>query len=187
MRKDDHLIGMMNAGAIDLTVSVPGLRGRAYLTKNIQWSMRLCTLGPMFDGQFLVRREFLDDVVGLTLLGVMILSLPVAVRAPVHHHLLLPAQRGALLRGGVGALLSGSGADGHVPFGVIMYVTRMERKRSLTILPWLARPEKENTSAFRRRRLSPPRVKIAGRAIVRARGDAGSSNNPDCARMSTAS
>ena len=79
MRKDDHLIGMMNAGAIDLTVPVPGLRGRAYLTKNLEWNMRLCILDPMFDSQFLVRREFLYDVAGLThrfrLLGVMNLCL----------------------------------------------------------------------------------------------------------------
>ena len=79
MRKDNYLIGMMNAGAIDLTMSIPGLREQAYLTRNLEWNLRLCILDSMFDSQFLIRRDFLYDVAGLKhrfrILGVMNLCL----------------------------------------------------------------------------------------------------------------
>ena len=76
MRKDNYLIAMMNAGAVDLAVAVPGYAGAgAHLTKTLEWNLRLCVLDFMFDGQFLLRRDFMYDVVGLRrrfrVLGIM--------------------------------------------------------------------------------------------------------------------
>ena len=69
---------MMNAGAIDLTVPIPGMNA-PYLTKTLEWSLRLCILDFMFDSQFLLRRDFVYDTIGLKrrfrILGIMNLCL----------------------------------------------------------------------------------------------------------------
>ncbi|MCO5613542.1 hypothetical protein L7F22_067819 [Adiantum nelumboides] len=78
MRRDNYLIGMVNKGvfAVPLPAWVPGLgpvtshdRGgnerRLLLTKTLEWSLDWCVLQHMFDRNFLVRKEFLNNPRGL--------------------------------------------------------------------------------------------------------------------------
>ncbi|KAI5078776.1 hypothetical protein GOP47_0006447 [Adiantum capillus-veneris] len=78
MRRDNYLIGMVNKGvfAVPLPVWVPGLgpvashdrasnERRLLLTKTLEWSLDWCVLQHMFDRNFLVRKEFINNPRGL--------------------------------------------------------------------------------------------------------------------------
>lgn len=39
MRKENYLIGMLNAGVLALNVPLPGLHGRVLLTDSIKWNL----------------------------------------------------------------------------------------------------------------------------------------------------
>lgn len=57
MRKENFLIGMLNAGVLGLYVKGLGPFGgrRFMLTKTLEWNLYLCILDPMFDEHFLIR------------------------------------------------------------------------------------------------------------------------------------
>eukprot|EP00879_Flechtneria_rotunda_P028308 GHRR01030408.1.p1 GENE.GHRR01030408.1~~GHRR01030408.1.p1 ORF type:complete len:270 (+),score=51.06 GHRR01030408.1:276-1085(+) len=58
MRKDNYLIGMLNAGVLALYVRGcgPMLGRRFMLTKTLEWNLYLCILDPMFDEHFHIRK-----------------------------------------------------------------------------------------------------------------------------------
>ncbi|KAJ1438371.1 autophagy protein Apg9-domain-containing protein, partial [Ochromonadaceae sp. CCMP2298] len=66
MRKENYLIGMINKNALDLFIPwwIPFASER-FLTKSIEWALHFCILDYMFDEQFDVSSEFLNDVAGL--------------------------------------------------------------------------------------------------------------------------
>ncbi|WIA42135.1 hypothetical protein OEZ86_009406 [Tetradesmus obliquus] len=63
MRKDNYLIGMLNAGVLGLYVRGCGavLGRRFMLTKTLEWNLFACVLDPMFDEHFHIRQDFLAD------------------------------------------------------------------------------------------------------------------------------
>ncbi|WIA21708.1 hypothetical protein OEZ85_000874 [Tetradesmus obliquus] len=63
MRKDNYLIGMLNAGVLGLYVRGcgPVLGRRFMLTKTLEWNLFACVLDPMFDEHFHIRQDFLAD------------------------------------------------------------------------------------------------------------------------------
>lgn len=58
MRKENYLIGMLNAGVLGLYVKGLGPFGgrRFMLTKTLEWNLYLCILDPMFDEHFHVKQ-----------------------------------------------------------------------------------------------------------------------------------
>jgi autophagy-related protein 9 len=58
MRKENYLIGMLNAGVLGLYVKGLGpLGGRRFmLTKTLEWNLYLCILDPMFDERFQIKQ-----------------------------------------------------------------------------------------------------------------------------------
>lgn len=58
MRKENYLIGMLNAGVLGLYVKGLGPFGgrRFMLTKTLEWNLYLCILDPMFDEHFHIRQ-----------------------------------------------------------------------------------------------------------------------------------
>lgn len=78
MRRDNYLIGMVNKGvfAVPLPAWVPGSgpvasrdrqgnERRLLLTKTLEWSLDWCVLQHMFDRNFLVRKDFVNNPRGL--------------------------------------------------------------------------------------------------------------------------
>lgn len=78
MRRDNYLIGMVNKGvfAVPLPAWVPGSgpvasrdrqgnERRLLLTKTLEWSLDWCVLQHMFDRNFLVRKDFVNNPLGL--------------------------------------------------------------------------------------------------------------------------
>lgn len=78
MRRDNYLIGMVNKGviAVPLPAWVPGVgplashdregnERRLLLTKTLEWSLDWCVLQHMFDRNFLVQKDFLNNPLGL--------------------------------------------------------------------------------------------------------------------------
>lgn len=74
MRKENYLIGMVNKGilAVPLPSWVPGsgpiachdnngVERRLVLTKTLEWSLNWCILQHMFDRNFLVRKDFINN------------------------------------------------------------------------------------------------------------------------------
>lgn len=58
MRKENYLIGMLNAGVLGLYVKGLGPFGgrRFMLTKTLEWNLYLCILDPMFDEHFHIKQ-----------------------------------------------------------------------------------------------------------------------------------
>lgn len=58
MRKENYLIGMLNAGVLGLYVKGLGPFGgrRFMLTKTLEWNLYLCILDPMFDDHFHIKQ-----------------------------------------------------------------------------------------------------------------------------------
>lgn len=58
MRKENYLIGMLNAGVLGLYVKGLGPFGgrRFMLTKTLEWNLYLCILDPMFDEHFNIKQ-----------------------------------------------------------------------------------------------------------------------------------
>uniref|UniRef100_A0A7N0UXA4 Autophagy-related protein 9 n=1 Tax=Kalanchoe fedtschenkoi TaxID=63787 RepID=A0A7N0UXA4_KALFE len=92
MRKENYLIGMVNKGILAFPVSswVPGagpavsvgsdgMRYRLVLTKTLEWTLNWCVLQSMFDRNFCIRRDFIDNPTvlkkRLVLVGVVMLLL----------------------------------------------------------------------------------------------------------------
>ncbi|KAH7365505.1 hypothetical protein KP509_18G031700 [Ceratopteris richardii] len=78
MRRENYLIGMVNKGvfAVPIPYWVPGSgpvvscdwkgnERRQLLTRTLEWCLDWCVLQQMFDRNFLIRQEFLDDAQGL--------------------------------------------------------------------------------------------------------------------------
>eukprot|EP01018_Ginkgo_biloba_P034498 Gb_31273 [translate_table: standard] len=74
MRKDNFLIGMLNKGVLALPIPrwVPGAgpvvhceangtKNRLMLTKALEWSLNWCILQNMFDRNFSIRRDFINN------------------------------------------------------------------------------------------------------------------------------
>uniref|UniRef100_A0A7N1A131 Autophagy-related protein 9 n=1 Tax=Kalanchoe fedtschenkoi TaxID=63787 RepID=A0A7N1A131_KALFE len=74
MRKENYLIGMVNKGILSFPISswVPGagptvsvgsdgIRYRLVLTKTLEWTLNWCVLQSMFDRNFCIRRDFIDN------------------------------------------------------------------------------------------------------------------------------
>ncbi|XP_057836521.2 autophagy-related protein 9 [Cryptomeria japonica] len=74
MRKDNYLIGMLNKGVLALSIpqwvpgagpvvqrEVNGTENRLILTKTLEWSLKWCILQYMFDRNFLIRRDFINN------------------------------------------------------------------------------------------------------------------------------
>ncbi|CAM8888545.1 unnamed protein product [Rhodiola kirilowii] len=74
MRKENYLIGMVNKGIIAFPISswVPGAgptvsvgsdskQYRLFLTKTLEWTLNWCVLQSMFDRNFCIRRDFIDN------------------------------------------------------------------------------------------------------------------------------
>ncbi|KAH9324285.1 hypothetical protein KI387_004463 [Taxus chinensis] len=74
MRKDNYLIGMLNKGVLALPIPqwVPGAgpvvqreaggtENRLILTKTLEWSLKWCILQYMFDRNFLIRKDFINN------------------------------------------------------------------------------------------------------------------------------
>lgn len=61
MRKENYLIGMLNAGVLGLYVKGLGPFGgrRFMLTKTLEWNLYLCILDPMFDEHFHIKQVWL--------------------------------------------------------------------------------------------------------------------------------
>lgn len=57
MRKENYLIGMLNAGVLALHVpACCGMRRRFMLTKTLEWNLYWCILDSMFDEHFHIRQ-----------------------------------------------------------------------------------------------------------------------------------
>lgn len=68
MRKDNYLIGLINKNRLDLFVPwwiSPFTSDKFFLTKSLEWSLSFCIMEYMFNEQFDVSNEFLNDVSGL--------------------------------------------------------------------------------------------------------------------------
>jgi autophagy-related protein 9 len=74
MRRDNYLIALFNRGVLDLSVPVPcllrcplekimgKLNTSMYLTKHLEWNVKLCILDHIFNDQFAVRQRFIHNV-----------------------------------------------------------------------------------------------------------------------------
>ncbi|KAJ1449686.1 autophagy protein Apg9-domain-containing protein [Pelagophyceae sp. CCMP2097] len=109
MRKENYLIGMLNAGILELRLpagEAPQSRAdplldavghRLRLTKTLEWSLNFCVLDHVFSQRLAVRRAFLDDedalkwrfrIAGLVHVGLM----PFVAVFMMMHFFLLHAQ-----------------------------------------------------------------------------------------------
>ena len=60
LRKENYLLGMLNRGVLGLTLDVPGLRGKEWLTKAVEWNVYHAVFHNMFDDDFSIRASFYD-------------------------------------------------------------------------------------------------------------------------------
>ena len=60
LRKENYLLGMLNRGVLGLTLGVPGLRGKEWLTKAVEWNVYHAVFHNMFDDDFSIRASFYD-------------------------------------------------------------------------------------------------------------------------------
>ena len=60
LRKENYLLGMLNRGVLGLTLDVPGLRGKEWLTKAVEWNAYHAVFHNMFDDDFSIRASFYD-------------------------------------------------------------------------------------------------------------------------------
>ena len=61
MRKENFLIGMLNRGVLALHIALPGLRTQFMLTKTLEWNLHWCILDAMFNDEFRIRPEFVNN------------------------------------------------------------------------------------------------------------------------------
>jgi len=61
MRKDNYFIAMINRDVLDLTLSVPILNNRPFLTRILEWNLNLCIMKYVFDDQGQLRNAFIKD------------------------------------------------------------------------------------------------------------------------------
>lgn len=66
MRRENYLIGMLDAGILSLHPPIPGLGQHLMFTKTVEWNLYWCLLDPIFDEKtYSVRSSFLSDASGL--------------------------------------------------------------------------------------------------------------------------
>lgn len=61
MREENYLIALFNKDILNLSIPLPLLKDRPFLTKTLEWNLSFCLLGFLFDDQGQVRRHFTRD------------------------------------------------------------------------------------------------------------------------------
>jgi autophagy-related protein 9 len=61
MRRDNYFIAMINRDVLDLTLRVPILNNRPFLTRILEWNINLCIMKYVFDDQGQLRTAFIRD------------------------------------------------------------------------------------------------------------------------------
>jgi autophagy-related protein 9 len=61
MRQDNYFIAMINRDVLDLSVPMPFLRNRVFLTRILEWNINLCIMKYVFDEQGQMRTAFVRD------------------------------------------------------------------------------------------------------------------------------
>jgi autophagy-related protein 9 len=61
MRQDNYFIAMINRDVLDLTVPIPFLKNRLFLTRILEWNINLCIMKYVFDEQGQLRTAFVRD------------------------------------------------------------------------------------------------------------------------------
>ena len=60
LRRENYFLGMLNRGVLGLTLDVPGLRRKTWLTKAVEWNITHAVFAHMFDDDFRIRSDFYD-------------------------------------------------------------------------------------------------------------------------------
>ncbi len=62
MRQDNYLIAIFNKDLLNLTIPIPFLRKRNFLTKTMEWNLNWCVMNYIFNDHGQIRKRFIKDV-----------------------------------------------------------------------------------------------------------------------------
>ncbi|GBC07958.1 hypothetical protein RclHR1_07800011 [Rhizophagus clarus] len=62
MRQDNYLIALFNKDLLNLTIPIPLLRKKNFLTKTMEWNLNWCVMNYVFNDHGQIRKRFIKDV-----------------------------------------------------------------------------------------------------------------------------